>query len=132
MQTHQTTPAQHAPADPRSEACHLAESVLHIYEEAFKGDTRPRKLLHLAHDYATGKARDNELYMVRRLLRAVADDAAHTAANCDSMTAMSLHPGIMALNAITCCFDHDVNLSAVQHYAAEALRFAPTPSQSTH
>lgn len=51
---------EHAP-EIRHFACDCAEHVLHVYEEKYPGDARPRKAIEVARRYANGEATTREL-----------------------------------------------------------------------
>ncbi len=61
-------------------ACDCAEHVLHIYEEQYPGDKRPRHAIEVARRFISGKATDAELTAARAAAYAAARAAAYAAA----------------------------------------------------
>lgn len=61
-------------------ACDYAERVLHLYEDTFPDDRRPRECIDVARKYVIGAASKDELAAARVAARAAASDAAWAAA----------------------------------------------------
>ena len=57
-------------------ACDCAERVLHLYEEKYSDDKRPRHAIEIARRYVNGEVSKDELYAARAAARAAAMDAA--------------------------------------------------------
>ena len=61
-------------------ACDVAQSVLHIFEEKYPDDLRPRQAIEVSRRFANGDATQEELYAARSAAWSAAGDVAQAAA----------------------------------------------------
>jgi len=90
-------------------ACDVAEDVLHLYEDRYPNDTRPRDCIAVACRYAMGEASEEELASARDAARDAALDAdiAMASARDAAMTA-----ALDADIAMTAALDADIAMTA--------------------
>lgn len=106
-------------------AVYLAEKVLHIFEEDFKDDDRPRKAIEATKKYLKGDISNSELYASAAAAAAATSAAADAAfaAICDADVAAATAEAAEAAEAAACAAATGGYASAAA-YAAEAAAYA--------
>ena len=108
-------------------ACDCAESVLHIYEEEYPDDNRPRNAIEVARRYALGQATEEELQAARNAAdaswsaawdaaRYAARDAARYAADAAGAAAAAMSAASYAAAAASYAADAAWDAEAKKQY----------------
>ena len=107
--------------DVRLFACDCAESVLHIFEESYPNDKRPRKTIEVSRLFADGKATREELHIASAYAyaaSAAAFDAAASAAAFDAVSASADAASAAAFDAASAAASAAVSYA----YGAERVK----------